>query len=87
MQSPKPSGDCFRVGPLHQYEKSCAFVSLPFLVNFLLPIAFPSPSPPLTGDNDYYDDEQGDDDDHEDDDKDDDDDDNYHRSILCITNA
>ena len=48
---------------------------------------FPSPSPPLTGDNDYCDDDQGDDDDHEDDDKDDDDDDNYHRSILCITNA
>ena len=90
MQSPTPSGDCFCVGRLHQChlsqgtEKSCAFLSLHLLV--LSFFFFPSPSPPLTGDDDYHDDDQGDDDDREDDDKEDDDDENYHRS-LNITNA
>ena len=71
MQSPKPPGDCFRVGPLHQYhlkqdtKKTCACLSLHFLV--LSFFFFPSPSPPLTGDDDYHDDDQGDDDDHKDD--------------------
>ena len=40
----------------------------------------------MKGDGSHHDDVQSDDD-HEDDEKDDNGHDNYHRSILCVTNA